>query len=244
MAVTQACCCIPPVESNYKPVGTMETIANMSNYVVGPKDAKKLVVVIYDIFGMHNNTMQFCDRLAQQCGFRVVMPDLLHGDYWSHERMGDMDTLVAWITRVGALEVVAPELAEVKKHLESEGFSSAGILGFCWGAKIGVAMAAEDSFYSAATMVHPSFVDVKDAEKANAPILALPSKDEPDMTEYMNVLRQKPFGDKCEHHRFDDMPHGFCAARGDYTDELNVKRATEAIQLTANFFNKYVGAKN
>lgn len=35
-----------------------------------------------------------------------------------------------------------------------------------------------------------------------------------------------------------DQPHGFAAARGDYTDELNKKRATEAIQLTANFFTK------
>lgn len=73
----------------------------------------------------------------------------------------------------------------------------------------------------------------------------------------MKVLSQKPFGDKCAHHRFDgkwrhdmmmkqwhidmytlDVPHGFAAARGDYTDELHKKRATEAIQLTANFFSK------
>ena len=32
------------------------------------------------------------------------------------------------------------------------------------------------------------------------------------------------------------MHHGFVAARGDWDDELNKKRATEAIQLTANFF--------
>lgn len=35
-----------------------------------------------------------------------------------------------------------------------------------------------------------------------------------------------------------DVPHGFAAARGDFTDELHKKRATEAIQLTANFFSK------
>ena len=35
-----------------------------------------------------------------------------------------------------------------------------------------------------------------------------------------------------------DMHHGFVGARANYTDELNKKRATEAIQLNANFFSK------
>lgn len=53
----------------------------------------------------------------------------------------------------------------------------------------------------------------------------------------MAVLAKKPFGDKCKMVVFDDMHHGFCAARGDYTNELNAKRANEAIQLTVNFFS-------
>lgn len=59
----------------------------------------------------------------------------------------------------------------------------------------------------------------------------------------MQILSKKPFGDKCEHHRFDDVHHGFAAARGDWTEgTLDKKRATEAIQLTANFFAKHVQA--
>lgn len=112
------------------------------------------------------------------------------------------------------------------------------MVGFCWGAKIAVQLTSTIPFFVGASLVHPSFVDVKDAEKAGAPILALPSKDEPDMTEYMEVLSKKPFGKQCKHVRFDDMVHGFCAARGDYTDKLNAQRATEAIQLTANFFSE------
>lgn len=54
----------------------------------------------------------------------------------------------------------------------------------------------------------------------------------------MAVLAKKPFGDKCKEVRFDDMHHGFCAARADYTNEQNVKRANEAIQLTVNFFSQ------
>jgi hypothetical protein len=33
------------------------------------------------------------------------------------------------------------------------------------------------------------------------------------------------------------MFHGFCAARGNFDDEENKKRANDAIQLTVNFFN-------
>lgn len=92
-------------------------------------------------------------------------------------------------------------------------------------------------FFVGASCIHPSFVDVADAEKAGAPILSIPSKDEPDMTEYMAVLAKKPFGDKCKLVRFDDMPHGFCASRGDYTDALNAQRSNEAIKLTVDFFS-------
>ncbi|KAK9686180.1 hypothetical protein K7432_015246 [Basidiobolus ranarum] len=94
--------------------------------------------------------------------------------------------------------------------------------------------------FAAASLIHPSFLADEDAEHAQAPILLIPTKDEPDFTEFMNILSKKPFGDKCQQHRFDDMFHGFAAARGDYTNAQNVKRATEAIQLTGDFFNSHV----
>ncbi|CDH49969.1 dienelactone hydrolase family protein [Lichtheimia corymbifera JMRC:FSU:9682] len=240
MSHSHACCTIPPVASDYQAVGTIEKVGadELPVYVVGPKDAKKAILVIYDIFGLHNNTKQFCDILAKECGYKVVMPDFFRGEPWTDEKMGDMQALIAWIGKVGSIEVVSPQIKSVTEWLQGQGVTKAGLVGFCWGAKISVQMTAIDSFFGGASLVHPSFVDVKDAEKAGAPILALPSKDEPDMTEYMKVLSQKPFGDKCAHRRFDDQPHGFAAARGDYTDELNKKRATEAIQLTANFFSK------
>ena len=47
--------------------------------------------------------------------------------------------------------------------------------------EISVQLTALDSFFGGASLIHPSFVDVKDAENAGAPILALPSQNEPDM---------------------------------------------------------------
>jgi hypothetical protein len=40
---------------------------------------------------------------------------------------------------------------------------------------------ATESFFIGASLIHPSFVENADAEGANAPILAIPTKDEPDM---------------------------------------------------------------
>ncbi|KAG2227850.1 hypothetical protein INT45_002088 [Circinella minor] len=238
MSSLKSCCTIAPVDSTYQPVGTVENVGihELPTYIVGPKDAKKAIVVLYDIFGLHNNTKQFCDVLANNCGYKVVMPDFFRGEPYKHEWMGDVDRLMTWIHKVGSLEVIQPQVEVVRQWLQEQGVVQGGLVGFCWGAKISVQLTALDSFFGGASLIHPSFVDVKDAENAGAPILALPSQNEPDMTEYMEVLAKKPFGDKCHHQRFDDMHHGFAAARGDWSDELNKKRATEAIQLTANFF--------
>ncbi|KAL9541236.1 hypothetical protein MBANPS3_009240 [Mucor bainieri] len=238
MSYSKACCSLPPVVSDYKYTGAMEKFEGLSIYTVGPKDAKKAVLVFYDIFGYHPNAYQFCDILAKHCGWRVIMPDFLHGDYATPALLADIPKLLEWVGRVGTIEVVTPDVERSVKYLKEGGVDAATLVGFCWGAKIAVQLTSTMPFFVGASLVHPSFVDVKDAEKAGAPILALPSKDEPDMTEYMEVLAKKPFGKQCKHVRFDDMVHGFCAARGDYTDKLNAQRATEAIQLTANFFSE------
>ncbi|KAI9306271.1 Alpha/Beta hydrolase protein [Cunninghamella echinulata] len=241
MSYSQACCTIKPVESNYQAKGTIENIGDLSTYVVGPDNAKHAIVIVYDIFGLKPNTQQFADLVATR-GYKVFVPDFLRGDYCDPKILGDKVKLIEWVTRVGSKEVIFPMVNQVVGSLRERGFKTGGFIGFCWGAKICVEYSAVDSprFFAGLSLIHPSFVDVKDAETAMAPILAIPSKDEPDMTEYMEVLYKKPFGSLCKHVRFDDMPHGFAAARGDYTDELNVKRTTEAIQLTVDFFEEAI----
>lgn len=49
--------------------------------------------------------------------------------------------------------------------------------------------------------------------QVTVPMLIMPSGEDPDHTPLKEVLDKKPFGDKCEYRRFDDMHHGFCAAR-------------------------------
>ncbi|ORX93391.1 alpha/beta-hydrolase [Basidiobolus meristosporus CBS 931.73] len=241
MSANKACCSLPPVVSDYQPKGSIEKIDDLSVYFVGPKDAKKAVVVIYDIFGFHPNTKQFCDILGEKFNFRVALPDFFRGKPWDHTRMTpeDRPALMQWITSVGSWDNTKPDLEKVKKHLSSSGSTDFGVVGFCWGAKMGV-LATRDGSFSAASLIHPSLLADEDAELAEAPILLIPSKDEPDLTKFVEILKKKSFGSKCSYHLFDDMHHGFAAARGDYNDPANVKRTTEAIQLTGDFFQNNV----
>ncbi|KAK9753440.1 hypothetical protein K7432_017962, partial [Basidiobolus ranarum] len=181
MSASKACCSLPPVVSNYAPKGTFEQIDDLPVYFVGPKDAKKAVVVIYDIFALHPNTHQFCDILGEIFNFRVAMPDFFRGKAWDHNKMKpeNMPALMEWIGTEGSWDKVKVDLEKVKERLTSDGSASFGIVGFCWGAKMAV-LATRDGSFAAASLIHPSLLADEDAEHAQAPILLIPTKDEPD----------------------------------------------------------------
>ncbi|RUS21856.1 Alpha/Beta hydrolase protein [Endogone sp. FLAS-F59071] len=243
MSLPPTCCSVPSVESDYASIGVTERVEDIDLYTVGPKDAKRAVVLIYDVFGPHPNTKQFADILAKTHGFYVVIPDFFRGDAWNAEKMANDPTWVKikeWIATAGHWEKISVDLGKVKTHLTASGVKSVGLVGFCWGAKIAVTATGADSWYAGAALIHPSQITTSDAEKANAPILLLPSKDEGDLTEFFEVVKSKPFGAQSYYQRFDDMHHGWCGARGDYTDPLNKQRATEALQITADFFAQVI----
>ncbi|ORX74147.1 hypothetical protein DL89DRAFT_254031 [Linderina pennispora] len=86
-------------------------------------------------------------------------------------------------------------------------------------------------------IVHPAMVTDEDFAQIKAPVLALPSKDEPDFSKGIAQAKALAFGAQCELVRFDDMFHGFCGARGDWSNETQAKRANDAIKLLVKFFN-------
>jgi hypothetical protein len=61
-------------------------------------------------------------------------------------------------------------------------------------------------------------------------------------TEFLDILRKKPFGSRVVHKRFDDMFHGWVQTRGDFADAVNKARAEEAIRMCSDFFVKELGA--
>jgi hypothetical protein len=80
---SQACCTVPPVISKgYEAKGTYTTIDGMKTYTTGPKDAKKALLVVYDIFGFKDQTLQGADILAtsdNENQYQVFMPDFFEG---------------------------------------------------------------------------------------------------------------------------------------------------------------------
>ncbi|KAI8073986.1 dienelactone hydrolase family-domain-containing protein [Gongronella butleri] len=230
---SQACCNTKPVTADYTAVGTFEQVGDLRVYVTGPADAKHAILFIYDIYGMSSQAKQFADRLAEKGGFKVVIPDYLQNDPLDETLFGDRPKLFAWIQRVGSIEVITPPTNKVVESLRVSGVVDAGIVGFCWGAKIATQYAAVDKgdFVKAVAQIHPSMIDIKDAEACPVPNLLIPTKDEEDMvkkkkaklitrrkktrlthvppppfswqkTAYHELL-QKKFGDKTEHHRFE-----------------------------------------
>lgn len=82
---SQACCNIPPiVSSGYAKKGDYQTIDNRKTYVTGPTaDASKGILVIMDIFGFFDQTIQGCDILAtadDHQKYAVFMPDAFDGE--------------------------------------------------------------------------------------------------------------------------------------------------------------------
>jgi len=54
---------------------------------------------------------------------------------------------------------------------------------------------------------------------------------------FYEVLKEK-FGSNSGIKRFNDMPHGFSSATGNFSDPTNVKRVHEVINIVGTFFNQ------
>ncbi|TKY87114.1 hypothetical protein EX895_003791 [Sporisorium graminicola] len=241
----QACCTIPPVKSDYSPKGTIEKIGGLDSYVVGPKDAKKAIVVVYDIFGFHNATKQGADLLADATKARVVMPDFFRGKPYPQEQYPpNTDEKKAafqnFFGNAGDFSARKPDLEAVAEELKKDGAAKLGVSGYCWGGKLAVLAGGEGTKFTSVAQVHPAMVDPKDAEKLTVPIASFPSKDEPkeQVDKFQEVVQQKPFAKDSVYKLYPDSHHGWAAARADLSDEGNLKNFQDVYQRLADFFNK------
>jgi hypothetical protein len=80
-----ACCSVPAVVAkDYKEKGKYITVDGLKCYATGPSDAKKAILVVYDIFGYFPQTIQGADILAhgdKENQYQVFMPDFLENSY-------------------------------------------------------------------------------------------------------------------------------------------------------------------
>ncbi|TPX30531.1 hypothetical protein SmJEL517_g05915 [Synchytrium microbalum] len=231
--IADVCGTLPPFQTDYKPVGSTKQVPNSDLIYYDVGSSKKVIFVAYDVMGMNDNTKQTVDTLASK-GFRCVMPDFYRGDGWKPEN--DRSQLMAWVSKVGTWDIVSRDLTTLKPILDSEGTESYGFVGFCWGGKMAM-HASTLSWMKGTCATHPAWITEEDAEKSTCPVLLLPSNGEADMTPVYKVLETKPWGNKSQHVRFDDMHHGWCSARADHSNPKNARRTADAVQLMVNFFS-------
>ncbi|KAJ2559232.1 hypothetical protein EV175_000429 [Coemansia sp. RSA 1933] len=239
MSFVAACCNTPPVQAEYKPTGETTKIGDMDYYFAGEKGAKQGILFCYDVFGLHANSLQVADILGRS-GFRVLMPDFLRGDPITAEKMAGGQWISEFKEKRAKWENNRDMFAAAMEILRAEGVESIGAVGFCWGAKLAIRALAESGpcAVKSSVLIHPSMLEKEDFEEAAGPVLLLPTKDEPDFSEFFAIAKAKPFGDVSYHERFENQIHGFCAARGDFANPEVVGDVNKAIKLTVDFLKK------
>ncbi|CAL8122783.1 unnamed protein product [Orchesella dallaii] len=229
------------IEANYTPKGGEYEIGNLTVYESQNRAAKRVLIAVYDIFGLSTNMKQVVDSIAELYDFRVVMPDFFRGVYWDENNFPpeNPEDLSNWLNTNGSWDnIVKYDIMNVINSFQSrENITEVGIFGMCWGGKVAVLASTEVAEIKVAGLVHPSSVNNSEADGVKVPMYLLPTANEPDMIPFYEVLQQK-FGDNCGHRRFDDMFHGFAGARGDFSNPLNVQRVEEVIDILGIFFNR------
>ncbi|KAG8905800.1 hypothetical protein FRB99_008225 [Tulasnella sp. 403] len=238
-----ACCTIPPVFHEYEGKGKYISYAGTDKlYAVGPQDADKVIVVIYDIFGFFPQTIQGADILADVLQARVLMPDLLKGSPFPKEK--DPPITVEWATDLeaffastGSPAAALAQVCRIGETLKEDGVNKVGVLGFCWGGKLAIECGAKE-WVDAVAAVHPALMMADDVNDLRVPLGLFPSRSEL-VEEYKKMVRAmatKPFASKNAWKLYQSVDHGFASARGDLNDPDGKAQYEDVYARVAGFF--------
>ncbi|KAF9291231.1 hypothetical protein BGZ68_004751 [Mortierella alpina] len=250
MSLTSACCNTPSnQDAQWHDKGEYTTLSKeiagekVRTYVTGPKDSKRGLIAIYDIFGYHPTGLQFFDRIAESHGgFQLSVPDIFGKEGGiDNALMGDGSKVMAWIGAHGDYkknhidEIIRVAVEDLRKA----GCTSFSIFGQCWGTLMAVKAASEeDSPFLAVGGPHPSFITIDAVKDVKAPLVLLASKDEADMIPVVESVKGKNFPVESFHSRFDNMHHGWTGGRGDWTQPEQFKAGLEAVDQLGAYFAK------
>jgi carboxymethylenebutenolidase len=136
-----------------------------------PKTALPVLLVVHEIFGVHEHIKDLCRRFAKQ-GYFAVAPDLFarQGDA---TKIADMKQLQAEIVSKASDAQVAGDLdatlAWASRQPRAD-VSRLGITGFCWGGRITWLYAAHQPALKAAVAWYGKVVGDKDALHPKFPV--------------------------------------------------------------------------
>lgn len=243
---SEACCNVPPVVSKgYKPKGSYEEIGGYKTYVTGPADATKAIVVVYDIFGYFDQTVQGADILAFSDAhqkYKIYMPDWFEGKpcpiEWyppdNEEKQKGLSNFFATFPAPKVAGKVPAYVDAVKQHNST--VTKFALIGYCWGGKVvALTTKADTNPFSAAAAIHPAMVDAADAEGIKIPTMLLASKDEPvdEVKKFENNLQGPKHVEI-----FKDQIHGWMAARSNLEDPRVKEEYERGYKAILTFFKK------
>lgn len=209
-----------------------------------------VIVVVQEIFGVHEHIKDLCRRLAKS-GYLAIAPDLYvrQGDA---SKEADIQKLIATIVSKVPDEQVMSDIDAAVEWVKKSGqgdTSKLAITGFCWGGRIVWLYSAHSKDVKAgaawygrlvgdADPLHPKHpVDVAGA--LNAPVLGLyGGADSGIPVASVEKMREalKAAGKPSEIELYPDTPHGFNA---DYRPTYREQQAKDAWQKMLNWFKKH-----
>ncbi|KAJ9155391.1 Carboxymethylenebutenolidase [Pleurostoma richardsiae] len=242
----EACCNIPPVvSSGYKPLGTYETIDGKKTYVSGPTDADKGILMIMDIFGFFDQTVQGADILANSDDhqkYLTIMPDAFDGEplpiEWYPPNTPEKQEKVGAFFQKNSPPSFAAKVPGIIKAAQEKypSVRSWGIIGYCWGGKVvSLVTSSPGNVFKIGAECHPAMVDPKEAEGIKVPLILLASKEEPADTvkKFEETLKVPKHVET-----FKDQIHGWMAARSDLKDPRVKEEYTRGYKTVLDFFAK------
>jgi len=243
-----ACCSVPPVVSKgYSEKGKYITVDGLKTYATGPSDAKKAILVVYDIFGFFPQTIQGADILAygdKENQYQVFMPDFFEGSpadisWYPPDNDEKGKKLGAFFENEAAPPKTLSRIPKVLEALKKDQTKATtwGVFGYCWGGKIVNLSSQEGTPFKAAAACHPAMVDPADAPKLTIPIAVLPSKDEDQdaVSKYEKALKVKNVVEW-----FPTQVHGWMAARSDLEDAEVKKEYERGYKTLLDFFHTHL----
>ncbi len=205
------------------------------------------VLVVQEIFGVHEHIRDVCRRLAKR-GYIAVAPELFmrQGDV---SALGDIQTIIAAVVSKVPDAQVLSDLDAAAAWAAATGSADPGrlgITGFCWGGRIVWLYAAHNPALKAgvawygrlageATALQPQHpVDI--AARITAPVLGLygaadqgiPLQTVEEMRRALQAAKAK-----CEIVVYPDTPHGFHA---DYRPSYRPQQAADAWRRLLEWF--------
>lgn len=232
------CCSNPPNLSSSSGSGSVIQLAGLKTYVSGSSHSKLAILLVSDVFGYESpNLRKLADKVAN-AGFYVVVPDFMHGEPYDPDNVEN--PISVWLNRHNTdrgFEDAKPVIAALK----SQGKTTVGAAGFCWGAKVVVEL-AKSAHIQAAVLLHPSLTTLDDMKEVKAPMAILGA--EIDKNSPPELMRQ--FGEILVSNNvksfvkiFPGVAHGW-AVRYKAEDESAVKSAEEAHKDMLEWFLAHI----